>query len=388
MSINNADISLERGSGFQKNINIPYITGTKNSGLFWPRGSLGDQFTICTITRYSPDSRNKENIIHDSTGTVIHGHQDGKAGYVQYGDNFVLSDFSAAGGGGPKGDDWLVCCAKTSSTNDSPSNVLLNGNPTGTTSSPGVSGNGSNYLIINNNNDATLNSDFDLAYAVIWDKELSTSDMKIVSDALVNYMNSGVIGFFSVKNSNAIIEGMELLPDNHKKLDQSSIPGIVQRQEFINNAITDENQRATEKFNSVKYALSGQERDIILNESYRLKYMAYTNILIAVIVAIIVYLALINIQPFIFGFTIFMIIGAGLFILLGCIAYICFIIYTIYSRDSVDFNKITLDPPKMGSGVSGDIGSTTPYIPSNGDCCNVGTVWNPTVGKCQEISSS
>jgi hypothetical protein len=383
LSINAANMKLNDGPGLKPTTIIPYISGAKTSGLFWPRGSLGDKFTVCSISRYSVNSpsSNRKNLIHDATGTLYHGHYNGKAGYVQYGIAKVVSNLEI------DPNTWVVCCAKTSTTNDFPQNVLVNGTPVGIAASTGIQGNGSNYLVINNNNNGDLNSDFDLAYLVVWNKELTTAELKTVSDALINYMNTGEIGYYAPRLP--IREGMENYQD-HLLLDRSMLPAILDKQEFVKQAIMDENQRATDKFNSVQYALSGQQRDVVLNESYRQKYMAYTNLLIAFIVGVIVYLALINIHQFAFGIIGFILMGLAILLLLGCILYILFIIYTINSRDPVDFNKVKLDPPMMTVSSTGSGVVIKPYVPSNcanGDCCNVGTIWNPTLGKCEDATN-
>lgn len=388
LSVNAANIKLRDGTGLQPSATIPFLSGSKTSGLFWPRGSLGDKFTICTVSRYSAGSpmSNKQNIIHDSTGTIIHGHYNVTAGYVQYGYNKILANSYPANPIDPS--SWVVCCAKTSSNSDTPNNVFLNGKAVGVSTVSSVPGNHSNYLVINNNNDTALNSDFDLAYVIIWNKELNTNELKIVSDALVNYMNTGEIGFYAPQIP--IKEGMENYQD-HLLLDRSMLPSILQKQEFINQAIVDENKRATDKFNSVRYALSGQERDVIMNESYRQKYMAYTNLLIAIIVGVIIYLIMVNVHQFAYGMVGFILMGLCMLAMLICLLYIFFIVYTLYSRDPVDFNKVKLDPPLMtGSSVSGSGVTVTPYIPSNcanGDCCNVGTIWDSTLGKCEDATS-
>jgi hypothetical protein len=263
----------------------------------------------------------------------------------------------------------------------------VNGAPVGLATATGIQGNGSNYLVVNNNNNSDLNSDFDLAYLIIWNKELTTDELKTVSDALINYMNTGEIGYYTAQLP--IKEGMENYQD-HLLLDRSMLPAILDKQEFVKQAIMDENQRATDKFNSVQYALSGQQRDVVLNESYRQKYMAYTNLLIAFIVGIIVYLALVNIHQFAFGIIGFILTGLAVLLLLCCILYILFIIYTIYSRDPVDFNKVKLDAPVITESSTGSGVMIKPYVPSNcanGDCCNVGTFWNPTLGKCEDATN-
>jgi hypothetical protein len=383
LSVNAANLKLNEGPGLKPTTIIPYISGAKSSGLFWPRGSLGDKFTICSVSRYSLNSpvSNRKSIIHDATGTLYHGHYDGKAGYAQYGIAKVIAN------SGTDSNAWVVCCAKTSTKDDLPSNVFINGKSSGVAISTGIQGNGSNYLVINNNNSADLNSDFDLAYLIIWNKELTADELKIVSDALINYMNTGEIGYYSTQLP--IKEGMENYQD-HLLLDRSMLPAILEKQEFVNQAIMDENQRATDKFNSVQYALSGQQRDVVLNESYRQKYMAYTNLLIAFVVSIIAYLALVNIRPFAFGILGFILMGLATLLLFFCILYILFIIYTINSRDPVDFNKVKLDPPMMTGLSTGSGVVIKPYVPSNcanGDCCNVGTIWDPTLGKCEDATN-
>jgi hypothetical protein len=90
----------------------------------WP--TLPDEFTICSLTRYTSSSTTNRQRILTNTGTTCdwsHGHRGGKRGVAFYSALRTL-DVSF---GSPT--DWLVMCGQNSLSNSDaiPRNIISDG---------------------------------------------------------------------------------------------------------------------------------------------------------------------------------------------------------------------------------------------------------------------
>ena len=170
--------------------NIKSISGTINTTIEWPTNSIPEKFTICSITRYNGNTNNKRILTaRDATPTNdwIHGHKSGQKGIVYY-NNEYKTKFSPNMQLTGELTDWVITCAKNDGT--PPNNIYINGSPSGINSG----GNGKLRLSINkidNSNIINEMSDFGLSYIIIWDTCLSDNALKIVSDSLVKYLQTG-----------------------------------------------------------------------------------------------------------------------------------------------------------------------------------------------------
>ena len=181
----NTDIS----SGHGANGNIKSISGSTSTFIEWPSNSIPEKYTICSISRYTGTDNNKRILTArnaTSTNDWIHGHKGGKRGVVYYSEYKTNSspDFNLTG----NNTDWVVTCAK----NDIiiPTNIYINGAPSGIKGG----GQGGLRLSINKIDDNSIineQSDFALSYIIIWDTILTDTALKIVSTALMNYLNTG-----------------------------------------------------------------------------------------------------------------------------------------------------------------------------------------------------
>ena len=185
-------------AGFGANGTVKSISGTTNSYIEWTQNSIPEKFTICSITRYTGINNNKRILTARNATTTndwIHGHKGGKRGVVYYTDYKTNSSpsFNLTG----NNTDWVVTCAK----NDDiiPNNVIINGIPSGINSG----GQGGLRLAINKLDDSSIiaeQSDFAMSYVIIWDINLTNTALKIVSDTLMNYLNTGEDLLFDTNN--------------------------------------------------------------------------------------------------------------------------------------------------------------------------------------------
>ena len=169
--------------------NISSILGTINTTIEFPNNSIPEKFTICSITRYTGAVNNKRILTAKNatpTNDWIHGHKSGQKGVVYY--NEFKTNSSADIRLSGELTDWVITCAKNDGS--PPNNIYINGSPSGIKSG----GNGGLKLAINkidNTNIINELSDFALSYVIIWDSCLSDKALKIVSDSLVKYLQTG-----------------------------------------------------------------------------------------------------------------------------------------------------------------------------------------------------
>ena len=124
-NLRNADgsvfITYSTSSGNGASASIPYIIGDPSSTILWPSGSIGNPYTICSITRYATGTNGR--VLQSQTDNWLHGHH-GLTGNVKRG---VLYNGAWRTNQVNTGTttDWLYFCA--TSGNTYPNNVLLEG---------------------------------------------------------------------------------------------------------------------------------------------------------------------------------------------------------------------------------------------------------------------
>jgi hypothetical protein len=143
--------------------------------VLWPEYSVPAVMTTCSVSRERPNHKGDVNMfvltgISQSTKKVyyIHGHSSSNRGVVYYND--MKTTYENRGGS----NDWLIMCVKTGSPK--PGNVIIDQLSIGTADT----GNDAGRLGVN----YKTSSDFDLHSVYIWNAELSTPQMKVVTGAL------------------------------------------------------------------------------------------------------------------------------------------------------------------------------------------------------------
>ena len=182
-------INISTSSGNGANGQVKSISGSSSTFIEWPANSIPEKFTICSISRYTGTANNKRILTArnaTSSNDWVHGHKNGKRGVVYYSEYKTNNspDFNLTG----NNTDWVVTCAK----NDiiTPTNVYINNAPSGIKGG----GKGGLRLAINKIDDNTIineQSDFALSYVIIWNTNLTNTALKIVSNAFMNYLNTG-----------------------------------------------------------------------------------------------------------------------------------------------------------------------------------------------------
>ena len=173
------------GKGNGASGNISYIYGGTKDTISWPSGSIPEQFTILSLTRWTGGSRQR--ILSSSAGNWLHGHWGGRRGICYY-EGWKKGDPSLG-----NIDDWLCCISKNSSS--TPNNILIDGIPYGTEG--GGPGGGGYKLGINNNPWADPNrgsgevSHWALSCVIIWDRHLEDYEMQLLNRLIDVYKKTG-----------------------------------------------------------------------------------------------------------------------------------------------------------------------------------------------------
>ena len=224
-------ITKEIGNGNGALRNITYISGNINSSITWPTGSIPENFTILSLTRYTSDI-SKKILVAKKIGDNdewYHGHNNGKRGVCYYQD-YKTSSNGILG----NSNDWVYIIGKNDGSIQS--NININGVNSGTNSG----GSGNLQLGINlPNNDWTISyvdtvrtrwiwnsgyeylaqwgsggmndstgywetyrikvktinyvdtkSDWSLSYVVIWDRHLSDGEITSINSLINNYLTN------------------------------------------------------------------------------------------------------------------------------------------------------------------------------------------------------
>jgi hypothetical protein len=171
---------------------------------------------------------------------------------------------------------------------------------------------------------------------------------------------------------------------------RSDLSNIIVKQKDIKNILDTENTRLEIKKDQIDDAVSGQKRVINMNKSYIAKYNYSNQITYAVIVATILILILILVKKYFNIVPEFLETILYIIIISGLLVYTMFILVDIASRDKMDFNKLNLQGPDTSKGSAssryksaqaGDL-SALSNICKGQDCCDEGSIYDPTMNKC------
>ena len=179
--------NLSNGNGATSNIRS--ISGGTSATITWPAGSIPNNFTILSLTRYTGGNRGR--ILQSSDENWIHGHHGGNRGVCYYNGwktTYPLTETL---------DNWLCCIGKNSST--TPYNIFVDGKAVGKYSG----GDGNKTLVIKNTGEI---SDWALSYVIIWNRHLTDDEMFSNSKLITNYLSSGTEPSFISANGGSKIE--------------------------------------------------------------------------------------------------------------------------------------------------------------------------------------
>jgi hypothetical protein len=194
----NAIVTGKNASIIQEG-SISYLSGTTETQVEFPEYSLPQFYTICAITKYT----NKDPNMVSSRGRILTseshhnpnwllGHWAGVTGVMH--NNGWRTDSSTSLSNNKN--EWVVSCVKShaSSTTTTDNTILFNGNKRAIANTTGGAINNyssaSKKVVINKSLYGEF-SDFGLSYIIIWDNVLSDNQLKLVSDTLIEYLNTG-----------------------------------------------------------------------------------------------------------------------------------------------------------------------------------------------------
>lgn len=198
-------------------------------------------------------------------------------------------------------------------------------------------------------------------------------------------------------NNAAIINLNQGLNSLYSSVNQSQAnsQAVLYKQKIINDILETEKQRLDAKKANVDTAISGQKRMIALNNNYQKRYAAYTRMLIAIVVGIVIYIfmdKLMVLLPFIPVFIFYALIS----IILGAIIFYVYLLWIdIQRREKMNYDELALTRPDVSalneaagdSSANGGPGGTTVGGPAaapgpGGSNGAIGSISNIDYSKC------
>jgi len=170
------------------------------------------------------------------------------------------------------------------------------------------------------------------------------------------------------------------------------------RQNEVKNILISETDRLASKKQTIDDALKSQGRLIFFNDNSRKRYAAFLKIIITItlILAILFVLNLLQTNfESMFPYWLWQI----LVILTICIGIIYIFIlfaeiqrHSNYNYDELNLNAPDVANPNPGVGANGASSSNSANLTgqscADDSCCDVGTTWNATAGKCVPSTST
>lgn len=182
--------SLSNISGFGASVGIPTVTGFGTSTILFSAGSIPPVFTMFALTRYLDVAGGRRVLSgtgeNGPVGNFILGHFYDYPRVYNH-SNFLTNVLDVQ----PKNN---FCNIGFSSASTAPDNILFNGVGIGTGNRSGlVTGRLCVNLFLPFGTTPFETCNFGLSQVIIWDRELTTAEMKIVSTSFTNYLETGVI---------------------------------------------------------------------------------------------------------------------------------------------------------------------------------------------------
>jgi len=156
-----------------------------------------------------------------------------------------------------------------------------------------------------------------------------------------------------------------------------------------------EQDRLIAKKAQIDNEITGKQRMIDLNESYRKKQSQYIYILMILVIVLIVYICIVKIKQFIPDIPDSLIDLLLIALFSFTIVYIYILVRGIFNRDNLNYDNLKLGPPPGASSSdvlnqqrkaaqSGDLlGSiANPNICVGQSCCAVDSTWDSGIYKC------
>ena len=170
-------ITKNKRSGYGATNEINYISGGTTDTISWPEGSISNNFTILSVTRYSGTSKGRI-LVSMTTGNWLHGHHNGNRGVCFY-DGWKSPDTNIG-----VNTDWVCTIGKNGGS--TPNNILVNGIGRGN-----ATGGASNFRLGINNGLTSQTSDWELNCVLIWNIHLTDAEIFDLNSIIMNNLNNG-----------------------------------------------------------------------------------------------------------------------------------------------------------------------------------------------------
>lgn len=195
-------------------------------------------------------------------------------------------------------------------------------------------------------------------------------------------------------NANAIQDLSKHLSGMYNTLSDSTAASqnTIEQQNKVNDILQNEYTRLQQKQQNIDAATYGQKRVIELNTSYQKRYTAYTNIMIAVVATLLIYIAIYYLDTYVPVVPKVVLYVLTIFLFSGAIMYIFLVYIDIIRRDNIDFDQLQLAPPLLdasGNSIGGTLNMQNNTFNPLGyygcigqSCCAPGTTWDNVNGGC------
>lgn len=193
-------------------------------------------------------------------------------------------------------------------------------------------------------------------------------------------------------NANAIQDLSSQLSTMYTSLSTSTAgaQNTIEEQNKLNAILQNEYSRLQQKQQGIKTAITGQHRVIELNNSYQKRYTAYTNIIIAVVATLVIYILISYLDNNVPIFPKVILYVSTILLLSASIIYIFWVYTDILRRDNINFDEINLPKPAIdasgnvvASNMTNNLSNPLGYYGCIGQsCCTPGTTWDDIKGGC------
>jgi hypothetical protein len=216
--------------------------------------------------------------------------------------------------------------------------------------------------------------------------QLQSQYLTDLSNVAAAYPSADVLGYINGLQSSLNVDQSKL------QNAINSAQNISIYQQDMDNIVSTEQQRLAAKQYSIDAAIASQKRTIELNDSYRKRYSAYTNVLVTLVICLAFFTLVIFARrwfPFIpsavFDVLVIIIVATG-------IIYIGMALVKINGRERDDYDVLNLPGPaaatagkqskdgkhRNGTNSNNLFGGSC----SDGACCAKGTSWDAKKGQC------
>jgi hypothetical protein len=174
---------------------IPYIYGNINSYIKFPNIIKSTKYTICTISKYNGNNKNKILTIQNPNNKISSlGHSNGWSGIIEFVNSSSTSYKQTTKN---YNDNWVITCLSYNGDINDGFGYIYIGSDFNTNYdnvdyfninniSPAIIGN----LTINKSEIPQFNSDWALSHLLVWNVPLSSFDLKTVYNNMYNYLNN------------------------------------------------------------------------------------------------------------------------------------------------------------------------------------------------------